>query len=288
MRKLIFLLLALALLSGCITLQQTLFTSTKVPQESTSGYISQEIIFPKEGDQLQSSLPFHPTVRLTNSGPFESDGQVCISGLDSSAFRGFSGCECNTFNMQKEERTFLPENVDFGAYSILNEEPQDYTITSITRYKYKSVAKVKMCVKDNADEMALCSSELLSTKDGPLRITSVEQASVPISDSEVALSFSINVEKRAEGDVWDVNAVQERCRPEREIRRNVRVKINGLPFGSGQCGEKLFDKDEANIKCPIGEISLEGRSFGENYNPEIEVELDYAFETRASNRFSVQ
>ena len=242
---------------------------------------------------MQSSFPLNPTIRLTNTGPFETDGQVCISGLDSRAFRGFSGCECNVFNIKKEEKTFLPEDVTFGPYTILQEEPQEYTLTSIARYRYKSTAKVQMCIKENAVDMASCDAKLISSKDGPLEIVSVRQISSPLSDREVAVTFEVDIEKQTNGDVWDINAVQERCRPEREIRRNIRTRINGLPFrASGNCGETKFEEDEVTVTCNLGEISLaesSGRtSFGEGYNPEIEFEIEYAFETRSSNRFSVQ
>lgn len=292
--KPIYLLFLFVLITGCakgIDIEQTFFPA-EGQEGSTDGYIVQEIVFPKEDAKLQKDFPFNPTIRITNTGPFESDGQVCISGLDSTAFRGFTGCECNIFRSIKEEKTFLPEDVTFGPYSILQEEPKEYTMTSIARYKYKSTAKVEMCIKQNAVEMASCNSRLISTNDGPLKIISVDQVSSPLSDTEAAISFKIDVAKQAEGDVWDLSSVQERCRPEREVRRNVRARIKNLPFRSnGNCGEVKFDKDEATFNCNIGEVQLvelSGRSqFGESYNPEIEVELEYAFETRASNKFSV-
>lgn len=291
MKRLILLFLVLVI-AGCTYLPQNVFKIKTEAEGSSSGYIVQDIVFPKEDARLQKANSFVPLVRLTNTGPFEADGQVCISGLDSRSFRGFTGCDCNVFSMQKEEKTFLPEDVSFGPYSVLQEEEQDYAITAITRYRYQSTAKVQMCVKNNAFDMAACSSNILSGKDGPLRISSVEQVTTPLSDQEAALSFLITVEKQADGDVWDYNAVQERCRPERDIRRNIRVNIDGLPFSvSGNCGETNFNKDEVTITCNMGEIDLIGPSgrteFGESYNPEITVVLDYAFETRTSNKFSM-
>lgn len=291
--KLIYILFILVLVTGCtnVDLQQTFFP-TQGQEESTDGYIVQEIVFPKEDAHLQKDFPFNPTIRISNTGPFESNGQVCISGLDSSSFRGFTGCECNIFQSIKEEKSFMPEDVTFGPYTVLQEESQEYTLTAITRYKYKSTAAVEMCIKENAVDMASCNSNLISTKDGPLKILSVNQITSPISDTEAAVSFEIEVEKQAEGDVWDLNAVQERCRPEREIRKNVRAKIRNLPFSANSnCGDVKFDKDEVTINCNLGEVQLvelSGRSqFGESYNPLIEVELEYAFETRTSNKFFV-
>lgn len=290
---LLLLLFALALIAGCTIadIQQTFFPA-QGQEESADGYIVQDIIFPKEDAHLQKDFPLNPTVRISNTGPFESDGQVCISGLDSSSFRGFTGCECNIFQSVKEEKSFLPEDVTFGPYNILQEDSQEYTLTSIIRYKYKSTASVEMCIKENTVDMASCNSKLISAKNGPLRILSVNQITSPISDTEAAISFEIEVEKRAEGDVWDLNAVQERCRPEREIRRNVRTRIKNLPFSANSnCGDIKFDKDEATINCNLGEVQLvelSGRSqFGGSYNPQIEVEMDYAFETRTSNKFII-
>lgn len=288
MKNLILILAVLVVLSGCQYTPQTIFNQIG-NEEQTSGYVMQEIVLPKEGSKLQSGSSLSPVIRLTNSGYFETNGQVCISGLESQAFRGFSGCECNVFSMKKEEKTFIPEEVNFGPYTILSEEPNDYTLTSITRYKYKSIANVKLCIKENAYDMASCGSELVSTKDGPLEIVSVEQESTPLSEDSAEISLSIDIAKQAEGDVWDFNAVQEMCRPQREIRRNVRVKINNLPFSANSnCGEIPVDTDETNIKCNLGEIRLKGASFGKEYYPEIEIEMDYAFETRNSNKFSVE
>lgn len=291
--KLYILLFSLLLITGCtsVDIQQTFFP-TNGQEESTDGYIVQEIVFPKDDAHLQKDFPLNPTIRISNTGPFESDGQTCISGLDSSSFRGFTGCECNVFRSVKEEKSFLPEDVTFGPYNVLQENSQEYTLTAITRYKYKSTANVEMCIKENAIDMASCNSNLISTKDGPLRILSVNQITSPVSDTAAVISFEIEVEKQTEGDVWDLNAVQERCRPTREIRKYVRAKINNLPFrANSNCGEVKFEGDEATINCNLGEVQLvelSGRSqFGANYNPKIEVELDYAFETRTSNKFIV-
>ncbi len=282
--------LTIIIISACNVLPNKIFSQTETIEESSSGYLIQEIIFPKEGSNLPENSPISPLIQLINTGPANTDGQVCISGLDSINFKGFSGCECNTFSMQKEEKSFLPESVNFGPYSILQEENQDYTLTAITRYRYQTIAKAKLCLKDNAYDMASCNAELISSKDGPIRILSLEQQTSPLSEKDAAVTLLINVDKQADGELWDVNAMQERCRPERQLRKVIRTRIAGLPFrSSGSCQDTKLEDDEAVINCDLGEIQLaSGSSYGSGYSPEIEITLDYAFEMINSNKFSVE
>lgn len=287
--KLLFLLIIILItVSACDYMPNKIFSSGTDTEGSTSGYITQDIISPKEGSSISRDSPLSPVIQLVNTGPANTNGQVCITGLDSMSFRGFNGCDCNVFSMQKEEKSFLPESVSFGPYYIVQDEKQDYTLTAITRYKYQTVAKAKLCLKDNADDMALCNAELISSNDGPIRVLGLEQQTSKLSDKDVSITLLINADKQTEGELWDTNAVQELCRPERQLRKTIRTQIKGLPFrASGSCTDTKMEDDEAVITCNLGEVTL-GQNFGSAYSPEIEITLDYAFEIRNSNEFSVE
>lgn len=292
------------LIAGCSTIEKGISKLPKLPgvgEEETSsmfggkGTITASILNPKDSSSVYSSYPLKPLVRIANMGGSESEGQVCISGLDSETFSGFSGCDCQTFQQNKIENAFEPIDLEFGPYSIRGETgSREYSITSITRYRYSTQIRTSICIVKDIYETENCNANVIEATSGPLRISSVEEEIIPVQDNVVNIIFRIKASKDSEGSIWNYDKVYEQCvpsSPEREQDRKIKAQVKQFPVqGMIACSDAaLNEDDEIDIVCEAKDVRLFDSSgnylFGEDYRPEAIFELEYGFEARQSAKF---
>ena len=111
------------LLAGCQELKNIKLPGIDNEVETSSGSITAYFVNPKTGGNVLSEYPFSPAIRVKSLGGYESEGQTCISGLDSNIFSGFSGCECTTFQQIKDDSgVFQPEDLTFTSIQYISQK----------------------------------------------------------------------------------------------------------------------------------------------------------------------
>ncbi len=124
-----------------------------------------------------------------------------------------------------------------------------------------------------------------------------EENSIPLSDNLVTIIFRIEVDNVGDGNLWDLQRVNEQCVPFTPIdedKKKIKTNIIRFPVSADlQCQEvKLDENDEAIITCEAKQVSLLNSQgiylFDEDYKPEVIFELEYAYETRESNTFNIE
>lgn len=278
-----------------------------------TGSIDATIINPKKDGTILSGYPLETVVRITNLGGSESEGQTCITGPNQDIFSGFSGCECLSFQqIRNDEGKFESRDLKFGPYQLRDAESETpYSVTSITRYKYATDIKAETCIVQDMYETEdyeagknvrdVCEVDIMSVTSGPLEVYSIEEIIIPIDEYRVTMIFNIYVGNEGKGNLWSLERLNEQCAPSISLKddeKKIRAEIKGFPVsGDLMCQDATLDKDEeAMITCEAKEISLYSSDpmgeqvylFGDDYRPEITFELEYAYETRTSNSFTIR
>lgn len=303
MKKVIILLLAVALLlAGCqalsnIKLPKTLPGLDSGEEGGSSGSISAYFVNPKNGGNILQEYPFSPAIRIKSLGGYETEGQACISGLDKEIFSGFEGCECLSFQQQKDDSgKFEPEDVTFGPYTIrLNaDDRKEYVISSVTKFEYGNEVKADICISKDVYENEGCTASIKSATSGPLVVGSVEQETIPLTENIVTLIFKIHASKAEEGRFILEENLNDQCTPlPSEDLPKIKARVKGFPTRTPvTCKDVEITGNDVTVVCEAKDISLldsSGNSiFGDNYNPELTFELRYFFETTSSSKFTVQ
>jgi hypothetical protein len=152
-RKIILLLMVLMLISGCAIIQKLPGLPTPKDKGSSiifggSDSVDTDIAYPAEGGKIFEQYSFTPVVKLTNSGDYKKpQGQVCLSGLDSSVFKGFTGCDCQQFPQETYGEDFKWEDIEFPKYSLRLGSKTDST----TRQRQKQSSVLKKTSTANQD-----------------------------------------------------------------------------------------------------------------------------------------
>jgi len=293
MKRIILLILVILLLSGCERLPKLPGLNGEEPVIfGGNEAISATIDKPEDGSVMPAGYNLEPVVQIKNLGGSDAEGQVCISGLNRDIFSGFSGCECSSFQQLAEDTYYEPEDLRFGPYTIREAEPgQKHTLTAVTRYRYGTNIKAKVCFVEGED----CYATKESVTSGPLDVGSIKETIFSRQGDFVSLVFTIDVDKGAEGRFIPLENVNMRCEPTREDierEKKIRAQITNFPVsGDISCKNAVLKDDEATITCEARDISMYDSQrnylFAEDYRPEITFELEYAFETTDSSSFEL-
>lgn len=295
MKKLMILIL-LIVITGCSNLDN-MIPQDKEPIKllGASGKVIMNIFYPQQKGTVYNSLSFSPVISLQNTGSYNAEGQVCISGLDPVLFSGASSCDCLSYSFNKlpEEKTYESQSLSFGPYSVsTTDKPStSQSLTAINKYKYSSVAYFKPCIKQKND-FANCNIKTQEVSNGPLSISSITEILSPASQDTINLAFEIKLTNTGNGQVINVEDVSNECSFNPENKVKVRAYIENLPFiGNTICNEASVDKGKATIRCVVGEVNLYD-SFG-NYVFEKEFEtpskltVEYGYSEFASVSFNL-
>ena len=243
--------------------------------------ISFEIKNPVPDGKVFIGNKFAPSIRIEGNG----EGTVCITGLSRESFRGFSGCECQTFSISEEDGY---KDVVFGDYEVQGPSGGN-SVTAIVKYRSTAKAKANLILKQEAVDKLLPLSERST---GAVMIKEVEETIQPAgTKGRISLILTIKLEDAGDGRVYDAGKVNiQSCRID-ETDRKLIVKIKDIPFvGDAECETTSFEGREAEAVCNIGELSLlsRGQSIaGEDYAPKIRIEADYGYAEAETSAFNV-
>lgn len=301
MKKIIILLIILLLISGCIPSLPGIKLPGlpgKTPVGGKTGFIGgnkgmeAEILKPMEGEKISASQPFEIVVKVSNEGESEAKGHTCISGLNQKYFSGFSGCDCQEFELKgkelvEEERLEgEEEKLVFDIGSITPVEKA--TVTAKTRYSYKTYGIMKACIKKDAYSEEGCKvlnqNMITSASSAPLGIVEVKE-SIRAQEDTAELVFDIKMKESGKGNLYGLEASMDQCETPKDLKRKIAVRmLNVERLGSAYCGQAELNKEgEATAQCTIKNVKVSD----ESYEAPVTIELEYAYETIESNIFEV-
>ncbi|MEM4245150.1 MAG: hypothetical protein QXR60_03025 [Candidatus Nanoarchaeia archaeon] len=249
---------------------------------------------PAENSKISKDVPLRISINVKNEGESQADGQLCVTGLNPAVFEESKSCECQEFSLKGKGRyedeivegEDVTLNFDEGSAKIDEFTINDFSVTSIARFDYKTYASVEGCVtKDIAsskDCKARQDAKIIGVSSAPLQITSVVQELLAVSDEEYTMTLIIEVSHKGDGDFFDTSLDKDSCVEDSNINKKVGVKLINAP-GSATCTPLLIKKkdDKGTTTCVITGVQAR------NYKPMMNVELSYAYEVRESNRFQV-
>ncbi len=297
----IALLAILLMISGCSQLPGLPKSKGQSIIATTQSVIT-DIKNPAPNSEAPSNHEFTPAIDVANMGDSDAEGVVCISGLDEGLFSGFTGCECQDFKIYADDKDGdTTQELEFGPYRIRTEDTQEAVMTAITRYSYKTTGTAKACIKKDLYSKTGCQTDditkrkrnmLARSSSGAVLIDKVTETIIPVDKETVTLSFSIEVEKASEGDIYDSSkTIYPSCREEGKLNKEITGSIEGLPEGSVTCSSaELDEKGQGTLTCEAGNIRLTDSSGnfifpGNNYEPEISIEINYGYEQKQSVKF---
>ena len=301
MKKIIILIAALLVISGCIPTFSGI--KEKIPGQPTGKTdfiggtkgIEIEILNPLEGGKAYSDQPFNIAVRVSNKGESYSEGTTCVSGLNTKYFPGFSGCDCQDFmlegkrKIEEKQSEGEEETLIFETGQITTGELKNFAVTASTRYEYKTFGIIKACIKKDAYSKEGCQISpqkniLKSASSAPLTIEKVTQEIIPETDETSTIIFNINLKKSGKGDLYSMDEDMSQCENPQDLKRKINLRLINAP-GRSTCdpAELRKGKDEVTAHCTVNNVKV----LGESYESEITLELEYAYETIESNKFEV-
>jgi len=257
--------------------------------------ITVTIVQPPESGKISRELPLVVNLLLKDDGEAQADGQACVTGLDSSVFSGSESCKCEEFSLEGKAKS--DEGVaegedktitfDEGVPTLDEFTINDFSVTSIVRYNYKTFASVEGCVKKDMLNSKDCktsqAAKIIGVSSAPLQITSVSQELLSTSDKEYTMSLFIEVSHVGNGQFFDTSLDKNACNEDSEnINKKVDVRLYNAP-GTASCSPLTLKKneDKGTAICTITGVSAR------DYKPLMNIELSYAYEIRESNNFQV-
>ncbi|MCG2718571.1 MAG: hypothetical protein L6408_07045, partial [Nanoarchaeota archaeon] len=256
--------------------------------------ITPEIMTPIEDGKVYSTQPFQIAVKVTNEGESQSDGSVCISGLNPKYFSGMANCECDSFSLEGKRRIEdeqlegEEEILTFEGGEVMSGDLKNFAVSATTRYDYKTYGILQTCIKKEAYSKEGCQitptkNIVKSASSGPVTISKVTQEIIPSDSETVTLILSIDIKNAAKGDVFDLEDNKEECKASQEgTQPSINVRLINAP-GRGICDPVKLRDGEATARCMVDSVEASD----ESYESEITVELEYAYEIIDSNRFEV-
>ena len=217
MKRIILLLCLLLLVSSCGFSpsgdSEQEITGCPYSCRSGSSGVELEILNPDTsiGDSEKRIIPagyeFIPSLIVHDEGMSDADGEVCVTGLDSSTFSGVGGCDCADYYIvvEEEEDYFLNDQVVdiFPGYGVASGTEGDYLMNFINRYKYKTYAVVDACLKQDPADKEGCSSSgsiLDVSSSAPLTVKSVDQTITRPGQGTNAINLILTYEVSAKGN----------------------------------------------------------------------------------------
>lgn len=308
MKKIIILLIVLLLVAGCVKLSDIKGKIPGLSSTTTAGKkdfiggtkgVTTQIISPAEGGKIYSSQPFNIAVKLNNEGEAQARGATCTFG-------SFLDCDCQEFTLEgkrKMEGESLEgewKTLTFEKGMIVKEEegPASFFVTAETRYNYKTYGIIKACVKKDVYSKEGCQispekNMIKSASSAPIIISEVKQEIIPEAEETVKLIFNIKIKNEGKGDVYLMDREKAQCGASDtspQERKTINVKMINAP-GKAICKTaelredktKKLTKYETTTSCEVTGVQAPS----ETYEPEITLELEYAYETIDSNKFEV-
>ncbi len=253
------------------------------------------ILQPVESSKISKDVPLRVSVNLKNNGESDAEGQLCVTGLNPEIFEESQSCDCQDFSLKGKTR-FQDETSDGedSTFSFDEGSPvideftiNDFSVTSIVRYDYKTYASVEGCVRKDLLKSKDCKPrqdvKVLGVSSAPMQITSVTQELLSTSEEDYTMTLLVDISHSGKGQFFDSSFQKDACVEENgNVNKKVDVKLYNAP-GSVTCTPMVMKKDEnkGTAVCIITGVS------SRDYNPLVNIELSYTYELRESNNFEV-
>lgn len=256
--------------------------------------ITVNILQPPEGGKISKDVPLRVSVNLKNDGEAAAEGQVCVTGLDAETFQEAESCKCDDFSLKGKAKygdettdsEDVTKNFDEGNPTMDEYTVNDFSVTSIVRYNYKTYASVEGCVAKDILKSKDCKprqdARVLGVSSAPLQVTSVSQELLSTSEDSYSMTLIIEVAHVGSGQFFATSISKDACSSEENINKAVDVKLRNAP-GISSCSTLTMKNDEnkGTATCTITGVNAR------DYKPMMDIELSYAYEVRESNNFQV-
>jgi len=314
MKKIIILLIILLFIASCDYLP----TSTGGEEDEIVGCpinfacvggsdgVNIEIVNPGTSVKVDQRIyvggeKFIPSVMIYDEGESDTEGEICITGMDENAFTGFSGCDCDDYMIivQDEEDYYENEQILHfePGYTVKSGYSGEYVMTFINRYTYETYGIVDVCLKQSPSSKEGCdaSGEILKKSSGaPLKVTSVAQTLKTLGSNAVTLTLTYDVEEQGgvnEGLINEETLYSGQCFDPSEDYPAVKVSFVLLNQAYA-CPDLVFEEAEMSGTCVVSGISTEGSSgeylFADEDTFQGYLQFEYVWEEIESVNFRVQ
>lgn len=279
--------------------------------EETAGTITVSIVSPRHGAEVPKSSRLAPVIRISNLGGYEAEGQACITGgLDKDVFSGFTGCECQSFKMEKKyDGTFDNQDLRFGPYAIKYKEGEtkEHGFSTVARFGYDADINANICIPEDIYAAEECGAQIIVTDKltgkpksvpsilvGQLQVTGIEEITTPPAEGEdenaLNVMLKINVQNTGSGRLITETDFNEPCKAlSFEELPRIQARVKNFPTNDLiTCDDVEFEGDSATIICRgiVNLVKADGTAvFAKGQNPEIQFQLRYFYELRQSSRF---
>lgn len=307
MKRIIPLLVLILFVSGCSAMNSfgDLFkklpgVTTITPSGGGKSYvggtksININMLQPAETGKISREVPLRVSVNVKNEGESPAEGQICVTGLNPTVFDESKSCECQEFSLKgkvrlEDETTEgeeITRNFDEGQPKIDEFTVNDFSVTAIARYDYKTFASVEGCIRKDILTSKDCKprqdAKLIGVSSAPMQINSVVQELLLTSEDEYTMTLFIEVAHKGSGQFFDASLNKDACSTDESINKKVDVKLVNAP-GRTTCSPLTIKKKEekATTTCTITGVQAR------DYKPLMNIELSYAYEMRESNNFQV-
>lgn len=266
------------------------------------GGLKMEIMAPADDETVNSEYPLEPTINVVNEGGSDSEGTICIFGLDERVFPGFSGCECEDYEVvvsDEDSESYKEAIVEFPSYTMTGEEAAGkVSMTASNRYKYTTRGFFEACIKKDQYSKKGCQVKsgsrsvnlLKRTTSGPVSVTKVTEV-IKSEENSAELVFTIEVEKKARGSVLNLEDYSSHSCEIGERKQEFEVSLLNVPDeGDVYCGVGTLDEKgggSVSCKADVTLFDKAGNYLYEGYSPEIGVEVSYSFEDIKTSMFTV-
>ncbi len=259
----------------------------------SGGDVDFYILFPKNREKINKEYEFRPAVRIENTGDIDTEGTLCIFGLDGETFYGFRDCECVPFEISTNPNSpnYREETIEFGPFSISPDASGAYTLTFSARYSYKTTGEFKPCIKKelNGPECRQEGNLLKTSSKAPIEIVQITETLMP-EKNFADVVFHIKLKKSKDGNILGLESFREYGCILQEYEEEVEVILKDVPdYGEFYCGRAVFKDGEAEVDCNMkfNLFDESGAYLYKNYQPKIKIEVSYSFEKIKSSTFTV-
>ncbi|MDP3919045.1 MAG: hypothetical protein Q8Q35_04055 [Nanoarchaeota archaeon] len=297
MKKLIVLgFVLLVLISAC---QQELPeepTPTACPPDCSGygGNVETEVL----GDTIYANSRFTPSVNINDEGESDTEGIVCITGLNSEVFEDYEECSCQDFYVTLQDASdpnFEYDEIDFSSIYVSTEESSEEEMTIITRYKYITYGIFEVCLTGDPDRETECSesgNKLETSSAGPVNVNSIKEDIQTVGDNSITLRLQIEADYDASANqqLVALNDVTDSSCFIGGSGEDVYVDVDVILLGkSTSCGEMVFEPGEesSTITCKLDNIDVD-LLVGGSKEKEGWVKLTYGFEDIQSHKFDIK
>ncbi len=275
-RVMLFVLLLLVIVYGCARVGD---------QDIAAQKKDIEFVITSPGDTVSKTLRFAGEIR--NGGKQAVQGSVCLTGLDESIFPGYAPCTCESFNLGEKDETQM---ILFPTYELSSDSAGEYDAIAMLQYDYRTRAILRGCVKQDPYAKTGCRSnnDILESNVGkpPIIVKSVVQ-DLTSEAGTLSLDLDIELVHVGDGNIIDTR-LKEQCFKE-VTDRTIDIDVLNEP-GNAVCDSitldrtsyERFRKEGIKARCTITDITP-----GE-FEPEMILSLDYAYQKIVSKKFTVR